>query len=338
MFQNLFVALFFIVYSLAPFYVNGQSKKEQIEFLSRQNDSLISVLDRDSRLFKEQIRTCSENVDKLQLAIKNLDSEITILLKERAFLKDQLADLNYQLDSLRLRNDGGILLTASNEEFHMDDCIHEFIHKKLAIQIPYPDEIGNGSVDNVFPLGWNRNDVFAFAIFHESPRGSEGIDIAFYDLKSRTNLEYFSFSFNVEDGPNSTENCEIIGRIAVFIESGFQKHKITPTNQIRQYYFKVASDEILINDKKIALEKRGKSAELYLYDQGGAKTNLYSHELRSEYDEGYETWCNSWLKISGYFYNPLNPNQYVLHLHDVAPCGFENEDQYSSVFVSLPTP
>ncbi|MFN6038002.1 MAG: hypothetical protein ACK452_06005, partial [Bacteroidota bacterium] len=47
--------------------------------------------------------------------------------------------------------------------------------------------------------------------------------------------------------------------------------------------------------------------------------------------EGVE--CYTTVHLNGYFINPHNPKQIIIHLLEIEPCGFEGEDHFSNLLI-----
>ena len=183
-----FLFLFFL-----GFYLNGycQSKKEQIEILTFQNDSLRNLLSKNSESFEIEKNYLNSKINKNNTKIAELNSEIAQLnsrnlelkntnsnyAEEVSILKNQVLSLNKKLDSISNLKYGELLQPKPDTDETSDDCIYNYYYNESTIELPQNiKEISAGGISfvDILPVGWSKEGLFAYNWVAQSECGKIG--------------------------------------------------------------------------------------------------------------------------------------------------------------------
>jgi hypothetical protein len=314
----------------------AQSKKEQIEILNYQKDSLQNLLTRESELYKSEIYKLSLDFNSLESKMKELSRSNENSIKENVILKAQVAELNNKLDSISSLKFGELLKPMVDIEGSSEDCIYNYFYNKSTIVLPRPSDLMNYSFIDILPVGWSKEGVFAYNWVSESVCGLCYAGMSLFDF--RTNAELLSHNYNLEPTAEMGEEgsrCNILQVINADKQKEFSYHSITPISDLKMNYIVSSEGSLFVENKIFKIDKNGRKAALVVINPIGEKSQLYEGDLKRFYDSNTENWCEEDIQINGCFYNPLNKRQLIVHLYKIVPCGFEHEDEYSSFFVSV---
>ena len=301
----------------------GQSKKEKIEALIYQKDSLVNLLSINNKLHKEEI-------SKLNLDKKNLETKIDVLTKknenalnENLILKNTVASQNSRLDSIFNLKYGELLTPSLDAD---EDSIFYFLNLKT-IELPN---------SNVIPVGWNKDGVFAYyEIIEDGACGKCSGSLNLFDAQNNVNLDSYSYELHTLDNYGKLD-ADLIKKMKSDKQKEFSKYSITSlSDDLKMNFIKSSDESLLVDNKILKIEKKNGMGILFSVNPIGEKNKLFEIKLNKVYNENILMFSEEDILINGCFYNPLNRGQLIIHLIYSIPGGYENENRYYNFFVSL---
>ena len=212
----------------------AQSKKEQIEVLNYQKDSLELLLIKNKDLYFNEINDLKLERNSLTQKVNELSYENEGLIEKNKELKNQLLSLNQKLDSLFNLKYGQQIVPSYNSEEHNDGCISNYFFNINTIELPRPTGLNNYSFFNILPVGWSEEGVFAYNWVSEDVCGMCSVGLDFFDAKNNTELP--SFGYDLEEFGRDEEynkKCDIIQRMRTDYQNGFEKYTIVPISNLK---------------------------------------------------------------------------------------------------------
>lgn len=312
----------------------SQSKKEQIEILSYQKDSLELLLKKNKDSYFNSLTELKIEKNNLLSKVNELKYKNDELVDENNDLKNQIASLNQKLDSISNLQPGIRLVPIINVEETNDDCINRYLFNSNTIELPRPSELMNTSFINILPVGWSAEGVFAYNWVSEDVCGTCSAGLDLFDAKNNTELPSFSYDLQ-EFGEDDNKRCEIVEQMKADLQNSFQYNNIVPVSSLKMNYINNTDGGLLIENRIFKIERSSGKGRLIMINQIGEKKILHEEVLKKVYNDYYLQWCEDDIQINGAFYNPLNNKQLIIHLYKIVPCGFEHEDEYSSFFISV---
>jgi hypothetical protein len=328
----------------------AQSKKEQIAVLTTQRDSIQEVMnkcafqrDSISALLSQSRNQNQSDLEKWQNEKKQLQSKIDEW-KQKAELaqmelyatKQQVESLNKRVDSLVLasRAMGELLKPIGSEDNpHLTDdkCSFEgYFYAAKNFLLPEPELMENCYLEEIMPLGWNESGIFAYYTWSTDACGFCWARLNLY--KSQLSLESteYSYEFSLLDEEVLCSKFNQIERDKMEVVT---KYSLKSVSELPMHYNRKSSLEIRsINVNAESSNGKGR----VILENNGKRTVLREIELSREYSDYWEHWCEEGISINGYFYNPMNLNQVILHCHHTIPCGAEAETYYDAFFLTVP--
>lgn len=330
----------------------GQSKKEQIAFLTHQKDSLlmalqiqkdvysndVNVLKNKNNSLEQQLElitteknkliiqqnTNKAEIVKLQSTITSLDKKYDALLLQSKASYAMIAKLNRKIDSLSNVGFGTPLVESGRVSLTFINCIDE-----NTIELPVNGFEGyNQMIDRVFPLGWNAEGVFMYNSYNEFS-GGYYFSTEIIDLSKDINIKSFVYENVYEKGLLE----KICSDMYINYNQSIIKYNITPISNLKMNFLQSKNGIIALNDMVFKIERSANKAQLVVI-KNRQKQILKEQVLDSYYSNEFLTVCENNLLLNGCFLNPLNKNQIIFHMYFTTPCGFEGETSYSSNFAS----
>ncbi|MFN5318852.1 MAG: hypothetical protein ACK5CY_08425 [Bacteroidia bacterium] len=313
----------------------GQSRKKIIENLNQKLDSIQHVLKEIQNLYDINLAEIKrERGEMLKLKFKS-DSLQKKLESENLGLKAKLDALTLKYDSL-LKNTNEIPYTLSKTGNLNSHTIFDYFNRETNDNIPGPYQETNYSQDVVLPVAWNKDGCFAYYIVPHDVCGFCGADYVVEDLNNRR--EVLRIKYDFQSGivhQDAFEEQQMLNQIISDRLHSYNTFDLTDISKLDWIFFDSKDDYLIIENNKIFIEITNKKGALYLLDNLGRKRKLFEKKLTSFYHYGFFYDCDESLKINGWFLNPLNKNQVILHIFDIKPCGFENENMFSNIFISF---
>jgi hypothetical protein len=308
----------------------GQSKKEQIEILNIQRDSLQVLLneitaqlniqkikyDQNSEALNTRLESCKTENRELQKQISELNHTSRLIEIETDTLRQKVQELTARLDSLNIGYpEAWVLLRSKVEEVEDDgqsDCgLRDFFDE--ALNFPSDYEEGELYIRDVYSIaGFSATGLIAF--YNQTTGVPCGDDCEFYlslfNPKDGTMVAHKTY----HDGQqNELGSCNWLKKLKADRTEVFTRYGIVPVTSTPLFYRSFRNDISLLQGR-IIQEVSGHYGRVCSVNDAGSKVLLKEIDLRSETTElSGDNECTKSLACIGCFYNPLNSSQLYTH-------------------------
>jgi hypothetical protein len=307
----------------------GQSKKEQIEILNIQRDSLQVLLnditaqlniqkikyDQNSEVLNTILESCKTENRELQKQISELNHTSRLIEIETDTLRQKVQELTARLDSLNIGYpEAWVLLRSKVEEVEDDgqsDCgLRDFFDE--ALNFPSDYEEGELYIRDVYSIaGFSATGLIAF--YNETTGGACGDDCEFYlslfNPKDGTMVALKTYYYGQR---NELGSCNWLKKLKADRTEVFTRYGIVSATNTPVFYRSFGQGFSMPN-KRIVHEVSGSYGRIYCVDNNGVKALLKEVDLTSAINMGDEFECTKSLACIGCFYNPLNSSQLYTH-------------------------
>ena len=311
--------------------LNEQLKKEKEASTKKieQLNASIASTDKEIKLLAQQLKAARDSLFAMESQLGAKELYILQLSEENTELKSQLEKLNSAKNV-----DVGDLLTPQHEPADGSDPLSDFLFNQNTIQLPFPEDWMNYNSQDILPVGWNADGVFAYFSVPFNPCGLCGVVLYILDIKTNKILEKKEYDFqNLYDSEQGT--IAMVRKMESDKGNALTRYGLTPISKLKSHYKALQSNVAMLGDIKIELTTQSGKAVLYKSSSNGSKSILHEMKLKKEYNEFYERWCEDFADLDGYFVNPLNQKQIILRLFQATPCGFEMETDYDTIFIPI---
>jgi len=347
----------------------GQSKKEQIAFLTHQKDSLLmalqiqkdvysndlNVLKNKNNSLEQQLElitteknkliiqqnTNKAEIVKLQSTITSLDKKYDALLLQSKASYAMIAKLNRKIDSLSNVGFGTPLVESGRVSLTFVNCIDGYLLNKNTIELPIDSDIvktdytlnGMTTHDIVFPIGWSAEGLFMYNWINCYQVCNYGTNI--FDV-NKNKIIISTLHGPVMTGDDELykgKNNDSCDRLYVNYNQFIKKYNITPISNLKMNYLQSKNGIITLQNMAFFIEQNKNIAQLVVL-KNGQKHIIKQQILESHYDYNSKSICENYILLNGCFLNPLNKKQIVFHVFQAEPCGFENDTYLESEFAS----
>lgn len=308
-----------------------QRNSDSTRFLNRISQQEILLGDYSYRLDK-----ALGDIDKANSVINSLKRRIDSLNENvSSFYGDLItADTSLSVwDGIFCENHGG-------HKLEVDKALLILNNSKF----PNGRDLNFNSTD-IIPLGWSPLGFF----YYLTSQNYSTIYATNYSLESfniNSGLTISLFSFEVGSELDSYGNCRNLISFKEKWEELVLAKNIVPISQLSMRYSQVSCTPFYINGVKVSVtnddctgrEKVCRGSVHYQTDEDGGSSSEALREFILKKIPcplaGVDLFES--MAINGYFYNPLNSGNLILHIKVFVPCGFEGEISTKEYFVTLP--
>jgi hypothetical protein len=325
------------------FYGLVEKHKEEVKSWSEKEDEMKKKI----HDYEGQINLLNEKLKHEISSSKKKDGEINNLQLSVQRLSDEKEELAAEL--LRNRDfDQGILLQADKEnEFGMD-VIEKFVSTR-SVTLPTPQDLLRDRhfieivsvidpekpkmFDYVKPVGWTKEGLFAYYEELGGPCGGPcSLTLNVMDLKKNKSVYRKEYSSGLwsDLSIEQTESKEIVSELTTDLDEITHNFGLILISSLKMYFKSIHTSNIEFDQFNVELQVTDTKAFLKKTNKLGIEIASYEIKLETQEWDGV---CLDKVLVNGYFHNPMNQNQVVMHLLRVNGCGFEGELDHKNTFM-----
>jgi len=330
--------------------------KDLVALYSGQKDSILNLLENCGKKSKSDSTRLLNRISQQEILLGDYSYRLDQALEEKNIANSVINLLKGRIDSLNdnISSIYGNLITVDTALSVWDGifCENHGDHKlevDRALLIMNNQNLPNEAGQNFFPgdvipLGWTSLGVFYYlTVYGNSGKSAGDYTLESFNINSGLTMSLFSFELGADVNPY--ENC---GNLISFKEKWEQlalSNDIFPISQLSMRYSKVSCTPFYINGIKVSVTNSDctdpdqvclGSVSYQIGEDWSSPSEVLREFKLKKIPNGMGIDCFESIDINGYFYNPINPSNPILHVKVYEPCGYEAEVYTREYFVVLP--
>ena len=190
---------------------------------------------------------------------------------------------------------------------------------------------GNRAYYTLTPMGWSEDGSLFLMEDNSYLIGGYVYKFKKIQFSANPEMELFDFEQDIEKSP-----CETVSELEQLTDKVLVRHHVIVDSNKIGYVSQFGNDFFRYRGFNCTIThgKKHDTIELYKY---GASKHLVKKYISKNLPPTWpgEHSCQSFIDIAGYFVNPFNPMQIIIHVFEREGCGFENAESFNNMFIPV---